>query len=167
MAALKNIQKKRDVLPVTSVNWNDAHDYCNWAGKRLPTESEWEIAARGPQALEFPWGNEFDINKSNSGQGREEGDLLLPGGSFPEDKSPFGIFDMAGNVSEWVYDEYQAYPGNTYHNPDFDVVPKHRVVRGGNAATGHYSLGVFFRGAVRSHFSPDAVSDDVGFRCAK
>lgn len=162
---LDKIQKSRDPLPVTSVNWQDAHAYCAWVGKRLPGEAEWEIAARGPRGWEYPWGNEFDLKKPNSGQGRDQENPTAPVGSYPGDKSPFGVHDMAGNVSEWVDDWYQPYPGASYHSKLYGQTQK--VVRGSSAGAGHYSLSLFFRAALRSHMEPSAVSDDLGFRCTK
>ena len=164
---LGKIQKSRDSLPVTSVTWNDAQDYCKWAGKRLPTEAEWEVAARGPNSLEYVWGNEFDIKKTNSGLGRDEGNIIAAVGSFPEDKSPFGVYDMGGNVSEWVLDTYMPYPGSTFHSEVYDEVPKQHVVRGGNASSGHYKLSLYFRAAKRHHKESLFTSGELGFRCAK
>lgn len=166
-AEFAKILKSRDALPMTSVSWNDAREYCAWAGKRLPTEAEWEIAARGPQGLEYPWGNEFDIKKTNSGMGRDEDNLLASVGTFPADKSPFGVYDMGGNVSEWVEDKYLPYPGSTYHSPHYDGPQKERVVRGSNASIGHYKLALYFRGALRHHKPPEFMSAELGFRCAK
>ena len=165
LAELDKIQKKRDQLPVTEINWEDASQYCAWAGKRLPTESEWEMAARGTQGLEYPWGNEFDAKKMNSGQGREEEDAVAPVGTYPTDRSPYGVYDMAGNVSEWTSDWYQPYPGADYRSPLYGQTQK--VVRGGSASTGHYQLSFFYRGALRGHMDPATASPDLGFRCAK
>lgn len=159
------IQASRDNLPVTSVSWHDAHAYCAWINKRLPHEIEWEVAARGAQAWEYPWGNEFDLKKTNSGKDRDQENPMAPVGSFATDKSPFAAYDMAGNVSEWVDDWYQAYPGADYRSPHYGQTQK--VVRGGSAGAGHYSLSFFFRAALRAHFPPGTVSDDLGFRCAK
>lgn len=166
-AEFKKILQQRDVLPVTSVSWDDAHEYCAWVGKRMPSEAEWEIAARGPHILEYPWGDEFDIKKTNSGQGREEDDIVAPVGASPADKSPFGVYDMGGNVSEWVENSYQPYPGSDYSSPLYKETQLQRVVRGGNAAIGHYKLSLYFRAALRHHKPAEFKSAELGFRCAQ
>ena len=162
---LGKIQASRDKLPVTSVSWHDAHAYCAWVNKRLPREAEWEVAARGAQAWEYPWGNEFDLKKTNSGKDRDQETPMASVGTFPGDKSPYAVYDMAGNASEWVDDWYQAYPGADYRSPQYGHIQK--VVRGGSAGAGHYSLSFFFRAALRAHLPPETVGDDLGFRCAK
>jgi formylglycine-generating enzyme required for sulfatase activity len=148
-------------LPVTGITWFEADSYCRWAGKRLPTEAEWEKAARGPEGLEFPWGNTFDEKKGNIGS---KG--LAAVGSFPEGRSPYGIYDLAGNVSEWVADWYKPYPGNSYTHPAFGK--RFKVVRNSSwgGSVGHFTLSHFYRSAYRFFQPPERRFRDVGFRCA-
>ncbi len=155
----------RDRLPAAGVTWPDADAYCRWKHKRLPSEAEWEKAARGTEGLEFPWGNTWNPDVINSGDNTQWEDGIAPVGTYPNSKSPYGVYDLAGNVWEWVADDYQAYPGNKTPNADFGGGKK--VLRGGGGGIGHYAISQFFRAAARQASDPRTTGADVGFRCAQ
>ena len=149
--------------PLRNVSWHDANSFCNALGKQLPTEAQWEKAARGPDGFEYPWGNEWNPDYVNAGG--EEQDVM-PIGSYEKGKSAYGLYDMAGNIMEWVDDWYEAYPGAEYKSPRYGK--QRKVVRGGGwGGIGHYVIPHFFRMAYRYNYPPDQAFNDIGFRCAK
>jgi formylglycine-generating enzyme required for sulfatase activity len=149
-----------DLQPVT-VPWEAARSYCEWAGGRLPTEAEWEKAARGTDGRTWPWGNEFEANRANL-SGPEDGyGPTAPVGSFPGDTSPYGVLDMAGNAAEWVSDWWdpQYYQKSPAQNPTGPAGGKEKVRRGiANAGGGPEKC----RCAARYATNPDW---EYGFRC--
>jgi formylglycine-generating enzyme required for sulfatase activity len=166
LSEIRKEQIERSKLPVTTVTWDDANKYCLWAGKHLPTEAEWEKAARGPGGYEYPWGNQWDPKKINTMSENPDAPYSAVG-SYPGDQSTYGVYDMAANVAEWVAGWYDAYPGappsdNKYYGKT------QRMTRGGITSSGHYdALSLMFRAAKRTHLPPDSALKDVGFRCAK
>jgi len=165
LKAMQGYQAQIDKFPVGNVSWFDAKDYCEWRGGRLPSEMEWEKAARGKNGNEYPWGNEWNPKFANTGDDGEWEDGIAPVGSYPKNISPYGVMDMAGNVWEWVSDWYQAYPDSTYQSNLYGET--YRVIRGGGGGMGHYAISYFYRASTRQYSEPDMQSADVGFRCVK
>ena len=167
--------------PVVGVNWFDAKAYCEWEGKRLPTEAEWERAARGPQGYKYPWGNEIDPMKANYANRLK---ATLPVDSLPEAASPFGLHHMAGNVFEWVQDWYDPrFYEKTPHAVNTNGPPKpvwlggtgtyvdrlttgaKRVIRGGSWIAAEASITATHR--FWNHPMNNSYGVGLGFRCAK
>jgi formylglycine-generating enzyme required for sulfatase activity len=162
--------------PVMNVSWEDAKAYCEWVERRLPTEAEWEMAARGEQGFVYPWGNDFGdgpVNFCDKNCSFPSANLSFddgfaetaPVGSFPNGTSPYGVLDMAGNVAEWVADWYieTYYSVSPTTNPPGPESGEKRVFRGGSWST---PMDFGLRASYRSSSLPRIINLDIGFRCA-
>lgn len=154
--------KGHEKHPVVFVSWFDANSYCRWNGKRLLTEREWEKAARGLDGQTYPWGDDWDMSKSNNPVKESTG--TEPVGSYEEGKSPFGLYDMSGNVWEWVDEHYYPHPGSSNLSPEFG--DKYRLLKGGSWwDCMFYSCGISAPTYNRSFFDPTTKNQSFGFRC--
>ena len=159
--------------PVICVTWRMARTYCEWAGGRLPTETEWDYAARGDERFIYPWGNQFDASRLNfcdascpnaDSQIRYDDDgypTTAPVGSFPEGASWCGALDMAGNVWEWVEDWYPPSGTDARQNPNGPAHYNEKIIRGGS----WYDTPEFIRLDLRHPYNPNDYNHLVGFRC--
>lgn len=159
--------------PVIYINWYQSQVYCAWAGRSLPTEAQWEKAARGTLGWEYPWGNEFDgrrVNYADSSTDYEHTDHSIndgyagtaPVGAFAQGASPYGALNMAGNVWEWVFDWYAPFTGERQVNPIGPASGEKHILHGGS----WINEGADLRAAYRLDFDPSESAFTTGFRCA-
>jgi formylglycine-generating enzyme required for sulfatase activity len=154
------IPEGKEQFPIYNVAWDDANAYCRWVGKRLPTEAEWEKAARGGlEGMDYPWGDKIAPADARFNVSDGPG----PVGKFKP--NAYGLFDSAGGVSEWVSDWFDGkyYERSPEKNPVGPDTGKYKMVRGGAWSDGPRRVTVFFRNWVR----PNQTTPNIGFRCAK
>jgi formylglycine-generating enzyme required for sulfatase activity len=144
-----------DRLPVVNVTWEDAMEYSKWANKRLPSEAEWEFAARGTDGRIYPWGKEWDRSKANLGFGPDG--KIVETGLFPAGTSPFGVMDMAGNVWEWTASKTYRYGSQN------EILPDGRVIRGGAFDANSTQSAATYRGIL----DPQKAYPKTGFRSVR
>ena len=151
--------------PIVKVNWDESAAFCAWLNGRLPTEAEWEYAARGGlDGARYPWGNEPPGESAGSANGaRCRGDASATIGVGAYAPNGFGLYDMAGNVFEWVADWYAPYSGGVATDSRGPSSGERRVVRGGS----WFYIPGFLRVSDRGGFPPDIRNGDFGFRCAR
>lgn len=166
-----NFPEGKNKEPVIWVTWFDAANFCQWAKKVLPTEKQWERAAKGTEGNEYPWGNEYQSDIANLSKGAGSKNKPVTVGSFPKSATKEGVHDLVGNVWEWVEDDYRPYKGSTYKNNYYNS--GYKILRGHSASDiGHFpgtmytnAIKMFARSGYRQFANPDEPGPDVGFRC--